>query len=347
MLYSLATFAAVTLLARGQDEDDDYELGEMLDFVELNIATLLQHGEYPLVYNATTEHMLDCGCEHSLTKVMWGSEIGLQCLRKYTTEDDSPPEHDLELCGKLCNNHHNREAHIFCPSGWDMDCQDGCRPPAEFDTVEDRIDFWEFTLTSMLLYGIDYVNIDADYLEQCACESKPRPIRYGTKIGFDCVMQEDVEEFGEGCSAASMCKDDQGRRLVTFCPAGHESTCNGCTKRLEEDDLKGRLTWMVHVVEGIVQLSLPMLQWTPLQEQVLGCACAAPPKQIEYGSRLGYSCEIHDADLITSSCGANVICQDPQSEKDLVHICPRGFTPSCEHGCMNPVLRREGAKEEL
>jgi len=296
-----------------------------------------------MVYNATTERLVECGCAASTTKIVWGSEIGLQCLRKF--DDEEPPEYNEELCGPLCNNHHNVEAHIFCPAGWDNDCQYGCRPPAEFDTVEDRVEFWEFTLTSMLLYGIDYVNIEADYLEQCACESKPRPIRYGTKIGFDCVMQED-KEFGAGCNAASMCKDDQGRRLVTFCPAGHESTCNGCKKQLADDDLKGRLTWMVHVVEGIVQLSLPMLKWTPLMSQVLGCACSKAPQKIEYGSRLGYYCEIHDAELITEACGVNVICQDAEENNDLVHLCPTGFTPSCEHGCMNPVLRRE-EKEEL
>jgi len=340
MLYSLTTLALV-LLGRGEDDEEDYEIGEMLDFVELNLATLLQTGNYPAVYNATVARMQECGCSVAPSKIVWGSEIGLQCPRLF--DDEDPPEHDEELCGPLCNNHHNIDAIIFCPGGWDNDCANGCRPPAEFGTVEKRVEFWEFTLKEMLLYGTDYVSIEPDYLRQCACTSKPRPIRYGTKIGFDCVMEEDAD-LGEGCAAASMCKDDVGRRLVTFCPAGHKSTCSGCEKVLEDDTLQGRLEWMVHVVEGIVQLSLPMLQWTPLQEQVLGCACKSSPDPITYGSRLGYSCPIHDAKLINPSCGANVICLDT-AENDVVHMCPRGFIPDCEQGCMNPILKK--SKEEL
>jgi len=246
----------------------------------------------------------------------------------------------------MCNNHHNIDSVIFCPEGWDTNCENGCRPPAEFGTVDARVEFWESTLNDMLLYGTDYLNIDQTYLKSCACSSKPRPIRYGTKIGFDCVMEEDAS-LGENCAASSMCKDEMDRRLVTFCPAGHKSTCSGCEKVLEDSTLKGRLTWMVHATQGIVQLSLPMLKWTPLQAQVLGCACKRNPTAIQYGSRLGYSCEIHDPELITPACGANVICTDGATGQDIIHMCPRGFEPSCQHGCMNPVLKREPAKEEL
>jgi len=352
-LKMLYTLAAMTLpfVVHADDDEDELELGEMLDFVELNIATLLQYGDYPAVYGASIDKMQKCGCSHGATKIMWGSEIGLQCTRLFADED--PPEYDEELCGGMCNNLHNIDSVLFCPGsewttsvgGWNSDCGQGCRPPADFGTVDKRIEFWEHTLNDMLLYGTDYLNIDQQYLKQCACMSKPRPIRYGSKIGFDCVMEDDAD-LGEGCNAASMCKDELDRRLVTFCPAGHKSTCAGCEKVLEDDSLKGRMEWMVHVVEGLVQLSLPMLNWSPLQEQVLGCACKRNPSPIQYGSRVGYSCVIHDAEFITPACGANVICQDT-SEQDIIHMCPRGYEPSCEHGCMNPVLKRSPEKEDL
>jgi len=204
MLYSLAALA-LALVVRGEEGDEeDLELGEMLDFVELNVATLLQTGFYPGVYGATIDKMSDCGCSHGASKIVWGSEIGLQCTRLFA--DEEPPEFDEDKCGGMCNNHHNIDSVLFCPEGWTRDCAEGCRPPPDFGTVERRIEFWESTLNDVLLYGTDYLNIDQTYLKQCSCASKPRPIRYGTKIGFDCVMEEEAD-LGEGCAAASMCKD--------------------------------------------------------------------------------------------------------------------------------------------
>jgi len=354
MMFLLAKIflgSAIVSAAKSAEEvalDDSYR--EMLDFIELNLANLLRQGQYPAIYNSSWPKVKDCGCFYAPSKITWGNQIGLQCARQFPDEMEAEvieelmsKEYSVEECGNLCNNHHNLDVVLFCPSGWERDCGTGCRPPSKFDTVGDRVDFWEFTISAMLLHGQDYVHIDPDYLEMCNCASKPRPIRYGTKIGFDCIMNTEGE-MQPGCRASAQCADSAGRQVVTFCPAGHQTTCSGCEKDVPSSSLTDRLEWMVHVTEGMVQLSLSMLRWTPMFEQVLGCGCKSGVKPIEYGP-VGFVCEINGPDYITEACGPNIICQDVDGN-DLIHICPMGFIPDCRHGCVNPVLRRK-EKEDL
>jgi len=314
---------------------------DMIDFVELNLRNLLQHGNYPAIYNSSYPKIEECGCYYSPRKITWGNKIGLECQRGIAGVDrDELPEYNPLKCGVLCNDMHGFDSVLFCPPEWKGSCTRGCQPDEEFENVEARIDFWDNTLSTFLLWGTDYITIDADHLEECGCATKARKIMYGTKIGFDCIMGEDAE-FKPGCSASSNCLDSSERRIVTFCPAGHRSTCDGCQKNLDsDDDISLRLEWMTAVTSGFAQNSLPVLSWQPSLEQILGCACKSNVEQITYGSRIGMLCEIHSADLITDSCGPNILCMNEEGT-DILHICPRGYKPDCTLGCATPISEKQ------
>lgn len=329
----------IALMASTASEED--EIREMLDFIELNLLNLLQYGDYPAIYNSSYPRIEECGCYYSPKKIAWGNKIGLECQRGIPGVNvKALPEHDADKCGRLCNDMHGIDAVLFCPPGWTSSCEQGCEPNAEFATVKDRVDFWNATLSAFLLYGSDYIAIKGDHLKQCGCTSKARKIMYGSKIGFFCVMGEDSEAL-PGCSASSDCLDTDGRRIVTFCPAGHRATCDGCQINLNstDDDLHGRLEWMTAVTSGIAQNSLSVLSWQPSLEQILGCACKANVEQITYGARVGIVCEIHGVDMIQDSCGPNILCMDDEG-KDILHICPQGFKPDCKLGCATPISEK-------
>jgi len=329
-------FVTVALVLLGiSQQDTEEEVRDMLDFVELNLANLLQYGTYPALYDASYTRIRECGCFYSPRKINWGSHIGLECRREAEPGDEMPA-FDPELCGIQCNDQHGFDTILLCPPGWEKGCQSGCVPKEIFESIEARVSFWESTLNGFLLQGTDHITIARDYLDACGCVSKARRILYGTKVGFDCVRGEDAE-VKPGCNAEANCKDERGRQLVQFCPSGHTSTCSGCVKEISGDDVVTRLRWMVGVTSDLVQLSLPELQWQPALEQILGCGCKGSVEQITYGAGIGVICEIHSAQLIGPQCGENQICVDNDG-REILHICPKGFKPSCEHGCASPTM---------
>jgi len=345
MMYIASTvFLLLALTAQKDVEvDEDVDLGGLLDFVEMNLKNLLLYGNYPAIYNSSHLKIQDCGCTFAPKKIKWGSEIGLECHRGLIPGARIPPL-NVENCGSQCNDQHGFDVVLFCPKGWVSDCTRGCHPLDEFHSFEDRVNFWENTVDLFLLHGTEYINIKNDYLEECGCSTKARQIRYGTRVGFDCIMKEDGV-MKPGCNAASSCMSRRGDRLVTFCPAGHTSTCSGCTKTVDGETLADRLDWMVRVSTDLAALSLPTLEWHPRLSQLLGCGCKGNAKQIEYGSQIGFRCSIHDPKLVTEECGPNKLCQDADGT-EILHLCPRGYTPSCMSGCANPVLRKEEEKIE-
>jgi len=319
------------------------EMGGMLDFVEMNFLNMLQYGNYPAVFNSSHLKIVDCGCHFAPEKISWGNQIGLQCRRGLIMGKNIPP-FDPENCGSQCNDRHGFDVVLFCPSRWVSDCQRGCHPPDKFDSFADRVNFWEKTVDLFLIHGTEYIYIKENHLDDCGCLSKARQIRYGTKVGFDCVMKEDGS-MKSSCNAASSCMDTQGQRLVTFCPSGHTSTCSGCKKALESEILLEKLEWMVRVTTDLAALSLTMLQWTPTLEQLLGCACKEKADPITYGHGVGLKCKTHGVKYVQETCGPNILCQDADGS-EILHICPRGYTPSCKSGCANPILKkREEAVE--
>jgi len=336
----------VLLLASTAQEDvtSVVDLGGMLDFVEMNIINLLQFGNYPAIYNSSHLKIKDCGCTFSPRKIKWGSQIGLQCYRGLIPGDRIPPL-NVDNCGNQCNDKHGFDIVLFCPEGWVSDCARGCHPVSKFASFEDRVYFWENTVDSFLLHGTEYISIKEDYLDECGCSTKARQIRYGTRVGFDCIMKKDGV-MKPGCNAASSCMSVRGERLATFCPAGHTSTCSGCKKAVKSDTLADRLDWMVKVSTDLAALSLPMLEWYPSLDQLLGCGCKGNVEQINYGANIGFKCTIHDPNMVTDECGPNTLCQDSNGI-EILHMCPRGFEPSCRSGCANPVLRKEEAELDM
>jgi len=338
------SFVLVLALVGVTQEENEDELREMLDFVELNLSNLLQYGTFPALYDASYTRIRECGCFYSPKKINWGSHIGLECRREVEPGEEIPA-FDSEKCGIQCNDHHGFDTVLFCPPGWEKGCQSGCTPNEIFESTGARVDFWEATLNGFLLQGTDHITIDDDYLDVCGCVSKARRILYGTKIGFDCVRGDDAED-NPSCNAESNCKDERGRTLVQFCPSGHTPSCSGCVKVITGNDVVTRLRWMVGVTSDLVQLSLPQLHWEPAQEQILGCGCKGSVEQITYGAGIGVICEIHSAEMVGQDCGENRICVDKDG-REILHICPKGFKPSCEHGCASPNVLREDVKPEL
>jgi len=331
MLLSLIACMA----SEDEEEEEQLGVGEMLAFVEL-LMNLLEFGNYPAIYNSSFPKMEECGCYYSPKKIIWGNNIGLECQRGI--EGVELPEFDAENCGRLCNDMHGFDTVLFCPPGWDASCTIGCTPTAQFETIEDRAKFWNTTLTSFLYHGTDYIQIDPNYLDECGCRTKAIKILYGTKVGFYCIMGENAEAE-PGCSASANCVDSDGQRIVTFCPAGHRGTCDGCQEALDSNELIVWLEWMVRVTKSIVQNSLSQINWQPSMDQLLGCACKGGIEQINYGSEVGVLCEIHSFDLVGEACGPNRLCID-ENGRHILHICPRGFRPSCKDGCAIPIVEK-------
>lgn len=333
--------ALLAALAMGQRDPLDRTLGDRIDFVERNIINILRHGHFPQLYNSSWKMIRDCGCYYSPQKINFGSQVGMYCHRRFPEEN---PPYNEDECGMICNSPHGTDIVLWCPHGWDSQCDRGCYPPDTFKSIDERVDFWELTLTSLIMYGHNYIAVAADYLEECGCDGKIRPIRYGTQIGFDCVLKEG-QRLKETCGAASMCTDDQGRQIVTFCPAGHTPTCSGCEKTIAEEErasteIMTRLNWMINVITGYSRESLTLLGWEPSSAQILECACVGAVKPITYGASLGYFCNVNEPKAITEGCGPNILCRDNRGQ-DLLHFCPDGFTPSCTEGCTYPWKGKE------
>jgi len=326
----------LSFIASIRSEEEQLGVREMLAFVELNLMNLLEYGNYPAMYNSSFPKMEECGCYYSPKKIVWGNKIGLECQRGLGGV--AAPEFNAEKCGIRCNDMHGFDTVLFCPAGWDASCIDGCTPTAKFDSIEHRVEFWDKTISAFLHRGTDYIQISSSHLEECGCITKARKILYGTGVGFNCIMGED-SEAKPGCSASSNCVDPRGKKIVTFCPAGHRTTCDGCEKAIEKGELIERLEWMVRVTKGIVQNSLSQINWQPSMEQLLGCACKGGIKRIDYGSQVGVLCEVHSYDLIGEACGPNPLCIDDEG-KEIIHICPKGFRPSCNDGCAIPIVEK-------
>lgn len=334
------------LLALAADKEFP-ENGQSLNFIEENIVGLLRSSNYDLMYKVTSKQMDTCGCAFSPVQISFGSKVGLSCRRHW---DDAA--FDKETCGELCEDHHGVSITLFCPTGWNSNCQTGCTVPEKFDSIEDRTDFWDKQLSELIKNGYDYVPTEQKYLDECGCESKMRTIRYGTGIGFDCVMGKDAVK-GERCNAQHLCRDKEERRLITFCPAGYLATCNGCvadlpgvkinsdgdaemTIDLEDISLDERLAWMVTVLTGYSMEVQSLVGWRPTIREILGCACKDDLTPVPYGKRIGFSCPVHDAKLINNEiCRSTVLCRDADGN-DLLHLCPDGFISSCDEGCTYP-----------
>jgi len=331
----------------------ELRIGEQLDFVERNVLNVLRFGTFPQLYNSSYPKIRDCGCYYSPTKILFGTRIGLQCQRMWPEDNGEIQSYNAEVCGPVCNDHHGVDIILFCPHGWQQDCARGCYPPDEFGVVERRVDFWELTLTSLMMYGSDYIAVAESYLDKCGCDGKIRPIRYGTQIGFDCVMSKAMEpihkaraEAGEGnpeCAASPNCLNHEDRTVITFCPAGHQATCSGCEKAMVGNTLQDRLDWMINVISGYARESLELLGWQPTTAQILACNCAKGVDPVDYGNRLGYSCPVRNANDIQPECGPNLLCHN-ESGQNILHFCPEGFVPSCDEGCSLPWA---GRKDEL
>jgi len=334
---------ALALLGISQEHtEEEAEIVVLLNFVELNLVNLLQFGTYPALYDASYLRIRQCGCFYSPRTINWGSHVGLECKREVELGQELPA-FDPEHCGIMCNDHHGFDTILLCPPGWDASCQKGCNPKALFNSVEERVDFWEGIVHRFLLDGTDYFTIKPEYLENCGCASKARRILYGSKVGFDCVQNEEGT-MGEGCNAVSNCKDERGRKLITFCPSGFSPSCSGCVKELKATDPVSKLRWMVGVTSDIVQLSLQDLRWQPGLRQILGCGCKGNVEQITYGAGIGVICEIHSVELVGVDCGRNQICETSDG-KEILHICPSGFIPDCQHGCASPITLSEQKPE--
>merc|ERR1712062_896909 len=126
---------------------------------------------------------------------------------------------------------------LFCPPGFDYSCERGCYSPEDFSDVSERVDFLEGVTDSLLQYGFDYLEVSADYLQDCGCIANLRSIEYGAKVGLDCVYDE-TNVNTEECGAHNECADADGNKVAVFCPAGHQSTCGGCVKTVFTPEVK-------------------------------------------------------------------------------------------------------------
>jgi len=204
------------------------------------------------------------------------------------------------------------------------------------------MDFWELTLTTLIMYGHDYIPVAQEYLEDCGCTGKIKPIRYGSKIGFECTMPTGEARANNACHSSYQCKNSEGKRVVTFCPSGHRATCNGCEKDIEGRDYRSRLNWMVDVITGYARESQELLGWAPTTQQILDCNCSQMVQPIRYGLAIGYFCPVRDVRGIKNGCGPNILCKNEHNE-EILTFCPGGFLPSCDLGCTVPW----GFKKEL
>lgn len=186
----------------------------------------------------------------------------------------------------------------------------------------------------IIRFGFDYVVIDPTYTHNCGCDDTVRNIRYGTNVGFECVVN-DKRTPSEDCGAYRGCMDENENGLLIFCPAGHTPTCSGCQKLLDRSAPKSeRYEYMVAVMTGYLRETKDALDLQPRPSQVIDCGCTSAFKPIEgYGNRIGFSCVVNDPSTVNAEgCGPNILCQD-ENDETVLHLCPTAFTPNCEDGC--------------
>lgn len=295
---------------------------EKLAFIERTIVSVLSNGVYPEIFGAETQVLVNCGCGHGTMNVYWGTEVGMFCKL-------SGPGYESG-CGEECISPKGDRMLLLCPDGWASDCTLGCTPP-QFDTTVQRVQFLENTVDAITRYGYDYSLIKEDYLAMCKCEnSRVNHIKYGSKIGYDCVYTSMPEE---ACRGWGPCKDSNGNDIQLFCPGGYVPSCTGCHKAIDFGaDLDKRIDWCINAMTGYVSDSETTLNLVPNNIDVVSCGCTDLVKKVDYGLGIGYSCHTNE-DNITDNCVySHSICSDWQGKK-LIHFCPNGFIANCEVGC--------------
>jgi len=316
----LVYIAFFAFSAKG-DVDETAKMREKLAFVERNLVNVIVKGSFPKLYSASTARISECGCEYSPSKITFGSRVGMTC--KLYQADAYKPE-----CGARCTSPRGEELVLLCPRGWMGDCERGCVPPAKFKTTSGRIYWLEVLTLSVVEQGYDFLTIQDDVKQSCGCTSCVRAINFGTKLGLECIFDED--KVDDQCRAYRDCANAANDKVAIFCPAGFHSTCDGC-KKVETRTLTERADWMVTVLSGFISEVIDILQLYPSSREVLRCGCRTDVLPISYGNGIGHYCNV-DFELVPEDCGTNVVCKD-KNENDLIHFCPDGWTPSCELGC--------------
>jgi len=299
---------------------------EKLAFIERSIMQIYEKGDFPEIFLAELNTLQECGCTHGTQSIYWGAKVGMMCKLRKSGFDES--------CGQRCTTPKGEEILLLCPQNWSSDCFRGCVPPP-FDSVDDRTKFLLDNVQALLQYGHDYLLIKSEYLETCKCKDRQaKLINYGTKLGFECVVEGEEEPTAE-CGGFQECKNDQDERVMIFCPAGHQATCAGCEATIKDPSIDTndvRHEWAIQVLTGYIRESQSILDITPTHEEAWQCGCRSPLQRIDYGSRIGHFCNIDDAADMTNECNNKLVCADANG-KELLHFCPSGFVADCERGC--------------
>merc|ERR1719461_1217166 len=321
-IFAFLFLLAITANASNAVDNDLIER-EKLAFIERSIVQIYKQGTFPEIFDTKIDKLQACGCRYGTQPIFWGSLMGMMC--KLMDSGFS------EECGQRCTTPKGQDILLLCPPDWETDCFRGCVPPS-FNTVQDRYDFLERNVKAILDHGHDYLMIDSTYLEECKCvNGKANIINYGTKIGYDCIVDG---QPGENCSGFGACENHEGKRIMVFCPAGHSPSCDGCKSTI--DNVSGydadlRYEWSINVLTGYIRESQRVLNIQPLQNDVINCGCQGSLQEVDYGNRIGFYCKV-DPDVMSPECSNRLICRDAKDE-DLIHFCPEGFVSDCEKGC--------------
>jgi len=323
-------------LASAMTVDEEVVEKQKLEFVENNLFDIFSKATVPEMYNASADRLTRCGCSMSASNIMWG-RVGMQC--KIT--DIATFERNVGECSLRCFSPKSQEIMLMCPQGFHADCERGCIAPEDFTHVAQRIAFLEGAVDMVVKYGFDYLSIDPDYLDSCGCTGSIRAINYGTRVGLDCLYEEDRVDVDE-CTAFNGCIDSMNNMVAVFCPAGHLSTCQGCVKQVYTAEVeksgdaalmrRSKLDWMTLVLSNWIQESWAILGLEPSHRQVMACGCSDQLRPITYGNRVGYYCTVDDPTVVTAECGPNLFCENEDGDL-LFHLCPSGYTPNCSDGC--------------
>jgi len=328
MLYVLVALAVLAVHGAPDNVDlaPEYLEKEQLDFVSRAITEVFARGSFPTVFEATAERISSCGCSYMPSRIKWGSRVGLQCKMDQ--------EGFKRECGQSCMSPFGDKVLLMCPTGWKANCVQGCVLPKFDPKTNRRAKFLQGQVQKVIETGYDFAEFDGTMTqENCGCNAEIKHIKYGTAIGFDCVQTGEMKE-GAWCAGFGGCLNDAKENILIFCPDGYESTCNGCTKTVNED----AASWMVEAMTGFIRMSKNALDLQPRPSQVVDCGCVDDFKPISgYGSRIGFSCNVGaepDRAKINAKgeCGNNIMCINADKE-NVVHVCPPGFNPNCETGC--------------
>jgi len=301
---------------------------EKLAFIERGIVEVLRHAYLPQLFEAKLAQLEQCGCQYGPSNILWGSRVGMTCKLDQTV--DTADDKD---CGTQCLSPRGETVLLLCPKGWTNDCATGCVPPV-FTSVRERTDFLEQMLDKVVLHGYDYLHVNDDYMSSCGCtEKRLTKIRFGTKIGLECVFDDDLYQEEE-CGGFGGCKNEAEQGVMIFCPSGHTPTCMGCEKTLEEGtSLDERIDFLVEGTKTyFAESERSFINIQPSGEYAVNCGCSSDLQHTDYGNGVGYWCQVDDVAKIGDNCGANVLCEN--SDKNLIlHMCPAGFVPDCTQGC--------------